>query len=143
MKKKLYIGCALTNVPEDKKESFFQEIFEIKKRLSEYFEILEFVGVGDLLNPNPKTPQEVYEMDMLDRLMKADYFLAICDHPGTGLGYEMGVATEKRGIPVVAMSRKESKVSRSIVGVMQPNYHYSYYEKVDDVVDAVLKVFPV
>ncbi len=142
MKKKLYIGCGLTNVPEDKKEDFFQSIFEIKKELAKDFEILEFVGVGDLLDPNPMSPKEVYEVDMLQRLMKADYFLAICDYPATGLGYEMGVAVEKRGIPVLAMAERNSRVSRSIVGVQQPNYTFMYYESMGEIINKAREIFP-
>jgi hypothetical protein len=138
--KKLYIACALTNVQDDKREEFERLIFWLKTELSKNFEILEFVGIGDLLNPNPMSPQEVYEVDMLGRVMKADYLLAICDYPATGLGYEMGVAAEKRGIPVLAFAHKNSKVSRSIVGVTLPNYHFCRYESKEEILAKALDV---
>jgi hypothetical protein len=138
--KKLYLACALTNVPDDKRVDFEKLIFWLKTELSKSFEILEFVGIGDLLNPNPMSPQEVYEVDMLGRVMKTDYLLAICDYPATGLGYEIGVAAEKRGIPVVVFAHKDAKVSRSIIGVTLPNYHFFRYDSPEQILAQTLSI---
>lgn len=138
--KKLYIGCALTNLPEDKREEFMQMITKIKQELKKHFELLEFVGVDDLKTNTPMTPQYVYNYDIRECLMKADYFLAICDFPAIGLGYELGTAVEKMGIPVLAMAHKNSKVSRSIIGVDHPNFNFTYYDSVDEIITKTLEI---
>lgn len=139
--KKLYIGCSLTLLPPDKKEAFLKMISEIKKELGKSFEILEFLGIDDIGTAKPYTPREIYDFDIKECLMKADCFLAVCDYPAIGLGYELGTAVEKRGIPVLAVAHKDSKVSRSIIGVDHPNFHFMYYGSVNGIIEKTLKTF--
>lgn len=139
MKKKLYIGCSLTLLPPDKKDAFLQMITEIKKTLSKSFEILEFKGIDDLLDPHPLSPREIYIFDIKERLMKADCMLAICDYPSTGLGYEMATAIEKRGIPVLAVAHKDQVVGRIIRGIDNPNFHFVYYDSVEEIIELTLQ----
>ncbi|OGI68170.1 hypothetical protein A3A05_01160 [Candidatus Nomurabacteria bacterium RIFCSPLOWO2_01_FULL_41_12] len=139
MKKKLYIGCALTNIPVDKRKILLEMIVKIKKELSNHFEILEFLGVDDLGTDRPFSPREIYNFDIKECLMKTDYFLAICDYPALGLGYEIATAVEKRGIPVLALAHKDSKVSRCIVGIDHPNFHFMYYDSVEDIIEKTFK----
>ena len=140
IKKKLYIGCSLTLLPPNQKEEFLQMISEIKKELGKSFEILEFLGIDDIGTVKPYTPRQIYDFDIKECLMKTDYFLAICDYPALGLGYEIGTAVEKRGIPVLAIAHKDSKVSRSIVGVDHPNFHFLYYNSVDEIIEKTLEI---
>ena len=141
MKKKLYIGCALTNLPDDLRGSLLGMISEIKKELSKTFDILEFAGVDDLKTNTPMTPEQVYIFDIDDCLKKADYFLAICDFPAIGLGYELGTAVEQMGIPVLAVAHKDAKVSRSIVGINRPNFHFIRYVLPDEITKKALEIF--
>jgi hypothetical protein len=140
MKKKLYIGCALTIVPEDKKESFWAMIVEIKKELKKHFELLEFLGIGDLGSAKPYTPQEIYDYDIRECVMKANYMLAICDYPSLGLGYEIATAVEKLQIPVIAMAQKDVVVARLIRGVDHKNFHFIYYDSVDEIIKKTLEI---
>jgi len=142
MKKRLYIGCALTNLPDDKRVSLLAMIAEIKKELGQPFEILEFVGVDDLKTNKPLTPTQVYSFDIDECLMKTDYFLAICDFPALGLGYELGTAIEKMGILVLAVAHENATVSRSIIGVTRPNYHFFRYNSPDEIIKKALEIFP-
>lgn len=135
MKKKLYIGCSLTLLPPDKKDAFLQMITEIKKELTESFEILEFKGLNDLLTDNPLTPQEIYNFDIKECVMKADCMLAFCDYPSTGLGYEMATAVEKLDIPVLAVAHKDSVVGRIIRGIDHPNFQFMYYNSVNEIIE--------
>ena len=134
-KKKLYIGCALTIVPQDKKEVFWGIIKEIKKELNKNFEILEFKGLGDF------TTKEVYDFDIKECVMKADYMLAICDYPSLGLGYELGTAVEKMGIPVLAMAHKDLPVAKLIRGINHPNFNFFYYNSMDEIIKKSLEIF--
>lgn len=141
MKKKLYVGCALTNLPDEKRDAFLEMINKIKKELGKYFEILEFAGVADLKTDKPLTPEQIYKYDIRECLMRADYFLAICDYPAIGLGYELGTAVEKMGIPVLAVAHKDSLVSRSIIGIDHPNFQFMYYNSVEEIIEKTLKYF--
>ncbi|MCE9549222.1 hypothetical protein K8Q98_02375 [Candidatus Nomurabacteria bacterium] len=138
-KNKLYIGCALTNLPPDKKEEFLNMVSKLKQELKKHFELLEFLGIDDLLTNKPFTPREIYTYDIKNCLMKADCFLAICDYPALGLGYEIGTAVEKRGIPVLAVAHKDSKVSRSIIGIDHKNFNFYYYNSVDEIISKTLE----
>lgn len=141
-KKKIYIGCGLTNLPEDTKENFLIMIHDIKIELAKYFEVLDFLGIDDIGTDHPYTPEEIYHFDIHKCLMMTDYFLAICDYPATGLGYELGTAVEKREIPVLAVARVGAKVSRSIVGIKHPNFEFFYYNNTEEIVKKTLEKFP-
>lgn len=137
MKKKLYIGCSLTLLPTDKKDAFLQMISEIKEKLGKNFEILEFLGIGDLGSERPFTPKEIYDYD-IKKVMEADCMLAICDYPSIGLGYEMATSIEKRGIPVLAVAHKDQIVGRMIRGIDRPNFEFFYYTSVQEIIEKTL-----
>lgn len=140
--KKLYIGCALTNIPAEKRDVLLGMIGEAKKELSKTFELLEFKGVADIGGDKPLSPQDIYNFDIKECVMKADYMLSICDYPSLGLGYEIAVAVEKMGIPVLAVAQKDANVTRLIRGIDHPNFHFDDYESVEDIVKKVLTAFP-
>src|ERR1035437_887053 len=140
MKKKIYIGCSLTLLPPDKKEEFLKMIDELKKELGKHFEILEFLGIGDLGGAKPYTPQEIYDYDIRKCVMKADCMLAICDYPSIGLGYEMATCVEKRGIPVLAIAHEGQTVGRIIRGIDHKNFHFIYYNSVDEIIEKTLEI---
>ena len=129
--KKLYIGCALTHLPKEKKVAFLQMIKNLKKELGKTFEILEFLGGGDV---SSASPLEVYTHDIKNSVMKADCMLAICDHPSLGLGYEIATAVEKQGIPVLAVAHNDFFISRLIRGVDHKNFTFFHYNSEEEIV---------
>lgn len=139
MKKKLYIVCALTNLPKDKREDFLKMISNVKGRLREHFEISEFLGVDDLESTEAISPKEIYKHSIKKCVMEADCMLAICDYPAIGLGYEIGTAVEKRGIPVLAMAHKDSLVTRLILGIQHENFTFLHYDSKEDIIEKTLK----
>jgi hypothetical protein len=130
MKKKLYVGCALTYLPKGA-ESFPDMVAELRKELGKNFEVMEF---WNAIHPSAGTPLDVYTHDIKNSVMKADCMLAICDHPSLGLGYELATAVEKQGIPVLAMAHKDARVSRLILGINHPNFTFAYYSSVQDII---------
>src|SRR3989338_2804216 len=110
MKKKLYIGCSLTLLPADKKDTFLQMVEEVKKELSKSFEILEFKGLADLSTAHPLSPREIYDFDIKNCVMKADCMLAICDYPSIGLEKKRAPDKEKRGFPVRGGAQRGGRV---------------------------------
>ena len=115
-------------------------IDELKKELGNHFEILEFLGIGDIGSARPYTPQEIYDYDIRKCVMKTDYMLAICDYPSIGLGYEMATCVEKRGIPVLAIAHKGQTVGRIIRGIDHKNFHFIYYDSVDEIIEKTLEI---
>lgn len=115
-------------------------IINIKKELSKSFEILEFLGVGDIGSAKPYTPQEIYDYDIRKCVMKADCMLAICDYPSIGLGYEMATAIEKIGIPVLAVAHKDAIVGRLIRGIDHKNFNFLYYNSVNKIIKKTLEI---
>jgi len=77
-KPKLYVGCALTEAPED----FRNNVEILKEALDTDWQVLKFLGlVGG-------TNADVYTQD-LGNVRECDAFLAITDYPSTGLGIEL------------------------------------------------------
>lgn len=136
MKKKLYIGCALTNLTPEKRPEFLGMLATIKEKLQDHFEIIEFLGKTDVIDA---PPLEVYNFDIKDCVMQVDCMLAICDFPSLGTGYELATAVEVRGIPVLAVAHKDSIVSRLVRGIDHKNYQFYYYDTVDDIINKTLE----
>jgi hypothetical protein len=112
-KKTLYIGCAINNLPANKKDEFLGMVADLKRKLRKKFRILEFMSAIKA----DATAEEIYWRDIHVCVKSADAMVAICDHPSTGLGYEMAVAIEERGIPVLAMAQYLSNVSKLVLGI--------------------------
>src|SRR5664279_2524261 len=81
---KLYVGCSLTHAPEDFKTEVegFKEL--LRKQGNEVF---DFVGLEN------GTAEDVYRWDIGHCVRDCDVFIAICDHPALGLGWEIAEAT--------------------------------------------------
>lgn len=137
-KKKIYIGCALSNLSSDDRAHLLEDISKLKEKIKDSFEILEFLWVR--MDPAKATPEEVYKVDIEECVMVADCMLAICDYPSLGLGYEMATAIEKRGIPVLAVAHKDSKVSKLIAGVSHKNFEFIRYDSFDEVAQKVIQL---
>lgn len=120
-KKKIYIGCSLTYAPD----SFVKEVEWLKNSLRDDFEVLDFLGLIGA------TPKEVFEWDT-KCVRECDLFLAICDHPSLGLGYELGVAIELQK-PILAVAAEHAKVSDLILGVTNQNFEFRRYRDTSEI----------
>lgn len=127
-------------MPEAERATFLEMILQIKKQLNPVFNILEFKGMDDMLTDKPLTPQDIYNHDIKDCVMKADCMLAICDFPSTGLGYEMATAVEKQNISVLAMAHQNRVVGRIIRGITHPGFRFETYSSVNDIVDKAKEI---
>lgn len=107
---KLYIGCSLTQAPED----FKQKVEQAKKSLRGKYEVLDFIGL------EKGTANDVYNWDIHACVATCDAFVAIVDLPSIGLGYELGVAIEKLEKPTLILAHQDAKVSRLIYGIEKP-----------------------
>lgn len=128
--KKLYVGCSLLHAPE----TFRSSVANIKDTLRREFEVLEFIPVTE------GTPSLVYKNDIHVQVAICDLFLAVCDYPSLGLGYEMGVAIEKYGKPTLGIAQSDSSVSRLIQGIEVPHFKFRRYSQMSEV-PTLLKEF--
>ena len=125
---KIYVGCALTGAPQE-----FVDKVELLKALlrEEGYEVPDFLGLVK------GTAQDVYEVDIWQRVAECDLLVAICDVPSIGLGWEMATAVEKRRKPVLAVAHKDTRITRLIIGAegeRNPLYRFRRYDKIEDVV---------
>jgi nucleoside 2-deoxyribosyltransferase len=122
MKKKIYIGCSLTQAPEEFKEA----IETLKDNLRADYELLDFIG---LVNG---TPKDVFEWD-INCVKTCDLFVADCTHPAIGLGMEIGVAIENNK-PMLIVSEEGARVTRIVLGIDRPNVTLKRYNDHSDVI---------
>lgn len=128
----LYVGCALTGAPEHFRNTI--ETFKDLLRKEVPCRVFNFLGLVK------GGPTDVYRVDIHECVGSADFFVAVCDHPAIGLGYEMGTAIEKRGIPALALTHVDSKVSRLVLGIDHPHYRFERYKNLlEDGVEIVVR----
>jgi hypothetical protein len=123
---KLYVGCALTDAPEE----FKDQAEQFKQALrTEGYEVFDFVG---LVNG---TALDVYNWDIKHCVKNCNALIAICDFPSIGLGYEMNEAVNLKK-PVLAVAHHDSKVTRLVHGAaeVEPNLRFENYQKLTDLV---------
>jgi hypothetical protein len=122
----LYVGCALTDAPEE----FKQGVENFKHALrAEGYEVFDFVG---LVNG---TAVDVYNWDIKHCVKNCQALIAICDFPSIGLGYEMNEAVNLKK-PVLAVAHNDSRVTRLVHGAaeVEPNLRFETYQKLSDIV---------
>lgn len=124
----LYVGCALTHATAE----FKQNVQSLKERLKKVCNVLEFIGLVD------GTAQDVYNHDINVCVRGCDLFIAICDQASIGLGYELAVQVEDRKMPALAVAHVDSKVTRLVLGINQPNFEFKQYSDFDDLYDIVV-----
>ena len=124
---KIYVGCALNYSGEE----FRQKIEELKNILRKDHEVFDFVGL------TKGTPKDVYNWDIENCVKNCDVFVAICDYPSIGLGYELACALEKFQKPTLALAHEDLKVTRLVLGIEKPNYEFRRYKNIDEVPDLV------
>lgn len=110
-KLKLYIGCSLTHAPKE----FIKKVAALKKELRRDYEVLDFVGLEN------GTPEDVYYHDIHVCVATCDVFVAICDYPALGLGWELATAVEKHKKPVLALAHADAHITRLLPGAMSIN----------------------
>lgn len=120
---KIYIGCSLTHAPDE----FKQAVETIKQNLKTDYEIFDFLGL------EKGTPADVYQWDIHRCVAESDLFVAICDYPAIGLGYEIGVAVEKFNKPVLALAHQDTHVTRLLLGIDTPAYAFQRYQHTAEV----------
>ena len=116
---KLYVGCSLSKAPQTFKDS----VEALKEALrSQGYEVFDFVGLVK------GTSKDVYEWDIGTCVATCDAFIAICDEPSIGLGYELCEAT-RLGKPVLAVAHKNAQVTRLVHGAaeVEPNVTFATY----------------
>ncbi|MBN2884501.1 hypothetical protein JXE04_01100 [Patescibacteria group bacterium] len=125
----LYVGCALTYATEE----FKQNVQTLKERLKKTCHVLEFIGLVD------GTPNDVYNHDINVCVRGCDLFVGICDQASIGLGYELAVQIEDRKMPALAVAHFDSKITRLVLGINQPNFDFQNYKDFEDLYEIIVR----
>lgn len=117
--KSLYVGCSLAVAPNEFKDS----IVALKDKLCEQFDILEFKGQV------AGTNADVYRWDIEHCVADCDMFVAVCDYPSIGLGWELNEAI-RLGKPTLGVANNEAVISRLVLGAadIKPNFTFRRYK---------------
>ena len=122
----IYVGCSLTHAPKKFKDDV--ELF--KSNLRSLYEVHDFLGLVK------GSEQQVYEHDIAN-VEECALFMAICDYPSLGLGYELATAIEKLQKPTLAVAHVDATITRMILGIRHPNYTFQRYRSFSDLTDIV------
>ena len=135
MKQKIYVGCSLTQAPQEFKDA----IEALKTKLRENYEVLDFIGTAK------GTPRDVYMWDIHRCVQSCDLFLAICDLPSIGLGWELAVAVEVLKKPVLAVAHQNTKLTRLLIGAGEEHtcLDIKNYGNISDIPSMVREKIPV
>jgi hypothetical protein len=128
MKKKIYVGCALTNAPEE----FKQKVEDLKNKLRQSgHEVFDFIGTVK------GTPKDVYNWDIKKCVAECDLFIAILEYQSIGLGYELAAAVEKYQKPVLALIQEDQIITRLALGIEHPLYTFRKYQTLDQAISLI------
>lgn len=125
----LYIGCALTHATDEFKDN----VQALKERLKKVCNVLEFIGLAR------GTALDVYNHDINVCVRGCDLFIGICDQASIGLGYELAVQIEDRKMPALAVAHVDSRITRLVLGINQPNFEFQNYKDFDDLYTIIVK----
>lgn len=128
---KVYVACALTSVPKSSRPEHLMMVESLKAELrSKGYLVIDFLSA---IKDNP-VPEDVYSYD-IKCLDEADCILALCDYPGTGLGYEICYSVLLRKIPTFVAVSDETNLSKLLRGINLPNYKYVVFSKTSDLLE--------
>lgn len=128
---KIYVGCSLTHAPQEFRDS----VEELKGTLRTEFEVLDFVGL------EKGSPHDVFAWDIDHCVATCDLFIAICDHPSLGLGYEMAACVEAFQKPTLAVAHTDATIGRIILGITRPHFSFARYDSLLDDVPSMVRAF--
>lgn len=129
---KLYVGCALTDAPED----FKQSVEDFKGLLREAgYEVFDFVGLV------AGTVRDVYDWNIQHCVGECDAFIGICDFPSIGLGFETSQALTQEK-PILLVAHNDTKVTRMVLGAAEaePTLSFERYNTLEEVLPLVKKL---
>ena len=134
---KIYLGCSLTQAPED----FLQGIVDLKSQIKEKYELIEFFS--DPLSVNQQSTeleicQRIYEFDK-NCVESCDLMIAEVSYPSIGLGMELAFAVTNNK-PILAVAKNNAKVSRMIMGICHPKFQFIRYDDTKEI-PAILDQF--
>jgi hypothetical protein len=129
---KLYVGCSLSHASEAFKDS----VEDFKQDLrGEGYEVFDFVGLV------AGSAKDVYNWDIQHCVGECDAFVAICDEPSIGLGWELATA-QQLGKRILALAHTNAKVTRMLLGAaeVEPNVRFERYEELTDALPLVAEL---
>lgn len=114
----LCVGCSLANAPDDFKNS----VVALKDKLREKYKVLEFKGQV------AGTNEDVYRWDIEQCVATCDMFVAVCDYPSIGLGWELNEAI-RLNKPTLGVAHTEAVMSRLVLGAagIKSNFTFKRY----------------
>ena len=130
-KKRLYVGCGLTNAPEE----FIRCVIQLREDLRRDFEILDFWT--PIILGGEKNPAKIVQFD-IEQLKASEVMLGICDHPSFGLGFETAHALwgSKKTLLV---AHRDALISAFPLGLANPFYRFEFYDVFSDIANLTRK----
>ena len=100
----------------------------LKDVLRDDYEVFDFVGLTD------GTAEDVYRWDIERCVADCDIFIAICDYPSIGLGWELNEAI-RLGKPTLGVAHEESPVTRLVLGAAEVKSNFVFERYSDLLLD--------
>lgn len=120
----LYVGCGLTNAPED----FKAGVEALKDVLKKDYDVFDFVGL------TAGTAEDVYRWDIEHCVANCDVLVGVCDYPSIGLGWELNESV-RLNKPTLGVAHEKAVVTRLILGAaaIKPNFTFKRYSDILEV----------
>lgn len=115
----IYVGCALSHATQEYKD----KIETLKRHLRSLgYTVLDFIGLtrGDC--------RDVFNRDVVECVGGCQLFVAVADHPSTGLGIEIGAALWKYNVPTLIVGQNDAVVTRLAQDMDHPLVSFQCYE---------------
>ena len=123
----VYLGCALSNSPQD----FKDQVEHLRGEIEPYATVLKFLG---LKHPSLS---DAFLWD-LNCVRRCDLMVADMTYPSIGLGLEFGVALENRK-PIIAIADDKLAPERILpFGYWDPLFFKFRYRSTEDAVQFVI-----
>ena len=130
-KKRLYVGCGLTDAPK----AFTDEVAALKEELKADWNVLEFLGI------TAGGRGDVYQKDIIENVGSCDAFLAVMDERSWGLGFETrdALLNDKPSLMVARTGGRVTRLALDAVVFFPGQLDFKQYDSMVEDVPGIVR----
>jgi len=134
-KKTVCIGYSLTDFGADEKRDYLAKMELLELELGVYFQTFVFPSA------TRGAAGDIHLRYISDHLGAADFFILVCDYPGSDFDHEIYAALHDERMPTLAVAQHDKEVPDSIACKKHEKYLFARYDSIDHIVAMALEHF--